>query len=150
MSSNASDFSLVVKTLINDDDLKALMNIPVADRQNYGLLVNKYFLQTYVSDKFTNDSVCRLLIRSGIQMETRNEFVKWNVVVIESYVPKIIDLMTGFETRTNQIDRQIQTLLNRQVINDKKLTFTSSYEMISNSNYYKRQVCRYQYKQIYK
>jgi len=150
MSTNAVDFGMVVKILINDDELKTLMNIPNNEQQNVKQLVNKYFLQTYVSDEFTNESICRLLIRSGIQMETGNEFVKWNFVVIESYVPKIIDLMSGFQTRTNLIDRRIQKLLNRQIINDKKLIFTSSYEMISNSNYYKRQVCRYQYKQIYK
>jgi len=148
--SNAVDFGLIVATLVNDTTLKTLMNIPTADIENYGVLVNKYFLQTYVSDKFTNDDVCRILIRSGIQSETNNEFVKKNVVIIESYIPKVRDLLSGFQTRTNLINDRIQVLLNRKSFNDKTLWFVNSYEMISNSNYYKRHICRYEYKKIYK
>lgn len=148
--SNALDFSFIYRTLINDTELKTLMNIPNENINNFRVLVDKYFLQTYVSDKFTSDAICRLLLRSGMQFETNNDFVKWNGVFIEIYIPKVIDIMEGFMTRTNLIAERIQKLLNRKYINDNKLYFISTYELIANSVYYKRHLCRFNYKKVYR
>jgi hypothetical protein len=147
---NAKDYGDVIKILVNDTTLKELMIIPTLEQTNYGLLVNKYFLQTYISEKFTEDGVCRLLVRSAMQSETNNEYIKWNGVLIEIYVPKSKDLMSGFETRINQISDRLQYLFNRQYINYNKLCFESCFELASISIYYKRYVCRFNYKKIYR
>lgn len=148
--SNAKDFGDIVKILVNDTTLKNLMCIPSSELTNYGLLVNKYFLQTYISEKFTDDGICRMLVRNAMQFETNNQFVKWNGVLIEIYVPKSKDLMDGFETRINQISDRLQTLFNRQFVNYNKLCFENCYELASISVHYKRYVCRYNYKKIYR
>jgi hypothetical protein len=145
----ATDFGKIVKLLVNDTTLKTLMNIPTASMDNYGLLCDKYFLQTYISDKFTDDSICRLLIRSAMQNEL-NEFVKWSGVIIEVYVPKSKDLVASFETKINQICDRLITLLHRVYVNDNKMYFINSYETWSASSYFKRYNCRFQYKKIYK
>ena len=144
----AKDYGDIMKILVNDDTLKTLMDIPVSEQTNYGLLTDKYFLQTFVSDKFTNDGICRLLIRSAMQTDTRNEYVKWHGVMIEIYVPKHKDLTTGFQTRINQIVDRLIELLNRTVVNYNKLIYAGSYESVSGSNNFKRENCKFEYKKI--
>ncbi len=146
----AADFGAIIKILVNDSDLKELMDIPVASRTDYKVLIEKYFLQTMVSDEFTNDGICRLLVRNAPQRETNNDYVKWDGLIIEVYVPKSKDLTTGFQTRINQISDRLITLFNRNYINDNKLYFVNSFELTSRSNNFKRYVCTYEYKKIYK
>lgn len=146
----ASDSGAIMKILVNDSGLKTLMNIPIAEQTNYGLLVNKYFLQTYVSDKFTEDNICRILIRKGMQVDTNNDYVKWDNIIFEVFVPKVIDLMEGFQTRINQIQDSLITLFNREYVNSNKLYFCNTYEMVSGTRYFKRYLCKFEYKKIYR
>jgi hypothetical protein len=147
---SALDFGEIIKILVKDDTLKSIMDIPVSDRTNYGVLADKYIMQTFVSDKFTDDGVCRLLVRSAMQTDTSNEYVKWNGVIVEVYVPKHKDLMTGFQTRINQISDRLTQLLNRVYVNDNKLYYKNSYELPSSSNNFKRYNCKFEFKKIVK
>ncbi|MGE5438084.1 MAG: hypothetical protein ACM3O3_12800 [Syntrophothermus sp.] len=144
----ATDYGQIIKILVNDEDLKTLMDIPVNEKTNYGLLTQKYFLQTFVSDEFTGDGVCRLLVRAGMSIDTNNEYVKRQGLIIEVYVPKSKDLMSGFETRTNKISDQLVKTLNRIYVNDNKLIYQDSYETMSGSNNYKRQYVKFEYKKV--
>lgn len=145
----AKEFGLIMKTLVNDTTLKQLMLIPPSDIDNFGILISKYFLQQFVSDVFTDDGICRLLVRKGFGMQTNSDYVKKDSVIIEAFVPSYKDLMTGFETRTNQITDRLISLLNRQSFNDVKLVFNTAYESISGTNYFKRYSLRFEYKKIY-
>jgi len=145
----ALDMASIYKIIVNDDTLKSLMNIPTAERSNYGILLDKYFLQTYVSDKFTNDGICRILLRSGVQTETNNEYVKWNPIIIEVFVPKSKDLQSGFQSKSLQITDRLYSLLNRQYVNSFKMIFVGCYELISNTVNYRRMAIKFDYKQIY-
>jgi hypothetical protein len=146
----ALDYGEIIKVLVKDDTLKTLMDIPTSEKTNYGVLVNKYIMQSSISDQFTDDGICRLLVRNSMQTETTNEFVKWNGVIIEVYVPKSKDLMTGFQTRINKISDRLTQLLNRVYINYNKLYFVNSYELPSGSNNFKRYNCKFEYKKVIK
>jgi hypothetical protein len=147
---NAADFGAIMRILVNDNDLKNLMNIPISDQTNYGLLIQKYFLQTYISEEFTDDGVCRLLIRSSPQSDTNNPYVKFNGLIIEIYVPKSKDLVEGFQTRINQISDRLQSIFNHVYINDNKLIFNKGHDLPSATRYFKRHFTSYEYKKIYK
>jgi hypothetical protein len=144
----AKDYGDIVAILMVDSTLKTLMDIPVNEQTEYGILADKYIMQTYVSDKFTDDGVCRILVRAGVQMETTNEFVLWNGVIIEVYVPKFKDLAENFQTRINQIVDRLIILLNRQLINDNKLYFKNAYEQVSESINFKRYYVKFEYKKV--
>ena len=146
----ATDYAGVMSVLVNDDDLKDLMNIATADQTDYRLLLDKYFLQTFISDEFTDDGVCRLLIRSDLQKKTNNEYVKFNGVMFELYVPKTHDYMTAFQTRINQISDRLIVLFNREYINENKLIFTECHEMASFTKYFKRHIIKFEYKKIFR
>lgn len=151
--SNATDFGLLIKLLVNDTTLKTLMDISSSNQSNYRTLVDKYFLQTYVSDLYTNDGSCRLLIRNGAQYDTNNEYVKFNSVLIEIYVPKTKDFMSGFQTRTNQISDRLIYLLNQTQVNpdnEMKLKFKEFYELASATDHFKRSVMKFEWKKIYR
>lgn len=148
--SNADDFGAIMRILVNDNDLKNLMNIPVGEQTNFGLLVQKYFLQTYISEEFTDDGVCRLLIRSAPQTDTNNPYIKFNGLIIEIYVPKSKDLVSGFQTRINQISDRLQIIFNHIYVNDNKLIFKRGHELPSATRYFKRYFTLYEYKKIYK
>lgn len=145
----AKEFGLIMQTLVNDTTLKQLMLIPSSDLNDYGLLVTKYFLQQFVSDVFTDDGVCRLLIRKGFGSQTNSDYVKRDSVIIEVYIPSYKDLMAGFETRINQVSDRLIKLLNRKSFNDVKLIYITAYESISGTNYFKRYAIRFEYKKIY-
>jgi hypothetical protein len=145
----AKEFGLLMQRLVNDSTLKTLMNIPVSEISDYGVLVDKYFIQSYVSYKFTEDSICRLLIRKGSTTQTNNSYVKRDTIVIEVFVPTSIDMLEGFETRTNKICDRLITLLNRFTVNDCNIIFNTSYESISGTNYFKRYTNRFEYKKVY-
>jgi hypothetical protein len=147
---NAAVFGLIVKTLVNDSALKTLMNIPVSEQTDYTLLVKKYFLQTDISDEFTDDGLCRLLIRRGAQRDTGSVYIKFDNLIIEIYVPKSKDFMSGFQSKIIQIADQLQTLLNHQTFSDRKLIFANAYEMPSGSKFFKRYNVRFEFKNIYK
>lgn len=146
---NAVDMANIYKKLIQDSALKTLMNIDVSEHNDYGLLLDKYFLQTYVSDKFTETPVCRLLIRYGSPMDTNNYYVNWNYIRIESYVPITIDIMENFESRSIKISDRICEVLKSELINDRKLKPKQAYELISNSNWFKRYITVLEYKKVY-
>lgn len=147
--SNAVDYGEIMKVLVNDSELKTLMLISTLDQSNYGLLVDKYFLQTYVSDKFTNDGICRILIRNGIQQEiSNNDYVKWNSVIFEIFVPFSKDLVDGFQTRINKICDRLIKIFNRTYINYNKLVYCDNYEIPSLSANFKRYNCKFEYKKI--
>jgi hypothetical protein len=146
---NANDMSLIFKVLIQDSTLKTLMSIDSSLHDDYSTLLDNYFLQTYISDKFTNTPICRLLIRYGLPMSTNNNYVKWNYIRIESYVPVCIDIMENFESRTLKISDRIGSLLESNSINDRNLKVSQPYELISNSNWFKRYVTVLEYKKVY-
>lgn len=146
---NSTDMGLIFKSLIQDSELKTLMNIDSTLHENYSELIDKYFLQTYVSDKFTDTPVCRLLIRFGSPMPTNSYYVNWNYLKIEIYVPISIDIMESFESRTLQISDRIGNLLMANSINDRNIRVIQPYELISNSNFFKRYVVTAQYKKVY-
>ncbi len=145
----AKEFGLIMKTLVNDTTLKQLMLIPVNDQSDYGLLVTKYFIQQFVSDVFTDDGICRILLRKGFGTQTNNDYVKRDSVIIEVYIPSYKDLLDGFETRINHITDRLITLLNRNSFNDVKLVYNTAYEAISGTNYFKRYNIRFEYKKVY-
>jgi hypothetical protein len=147
--SDATDFGKVVETLINDSTLKTLMNISVANQSNYGLLADEYFIQTYVSSKFIETPVCRLLINSWFPEDTNNQYVKLNYLRIESYVPVVIDLMSGFESRTRKISDRLRYLLNHKEINYRNLVFKNSHGQASGTNYFERYITIFEYKKVY-
>ena len=146
---NAIDMGLIFKTLIQDSTLKTLMNIDSALHSNYSELVDKYFLQTYVSDKFTETPICRLLIGFERPYDTNNRYVHWNYIKIESYVPTCIDMSEGYQSRTLLISDRIANVLMENLINDRNLEVCEPYELISNSNYFKRYVTVMKYKKVY-
>jgi len=146
----ATDYAGVISVLVNDSTLKTLMLIPTADQTNYRLLLEKYFLQTFISDVFTDDGVCRIIIRSDLQTETNNDYVKFNGVIFEVYIPKAKDLMSGFQTRINQIADRLIALFNREYVGVNKLYFTRCVELASYTNYFKRYYLKFEYKAIYR
>jgi hypothetical protein len=146
---NATDMSLIFKSLIQDSTLKTLMNIDSSLHNDYSTLIDNYFLQTYISDKFTNTPICRLLIRFGTPMATNNYYVNWNYVRVESYVPVCIDIMENFESRTLKISDRIGEVLSTSSINDRNLRIFQPYELISSSNWFKRFVTVLEYKKVY-
>jgi len=146
----ALDIASIYKVLVNDDALKSLMDIPITEKNNFGVLLDKYFLQTFISDKFTNDGCCRILMRNAMQSDTENDFVKWTPIIIEVYVPKNKDVQSGFQSKCFQITDRIQQLLHKKYVNSNKLYFISCYELISNSTNYRRIAQRFEFKKIYK
>lgn len=146
---NAQDMASIYKKLIQDSTLKTLMNIDESSHNDYGTLMDDYFLQSYISDKFTDTPICRLLIRFGSPMETNNYYVNWNYIRIESFVPNCIDIMEQFKSRTLEISDRIGTVLTSEKINDRSLKVKQSYELISNSNYFKRYITVMEYKKPY-
>jgi len=145
----AKEFGLIIKTLVNDTELKQLMLIPSSEIDNYGVLVEKYICQKYVSDIFTEDGVCRLLIRKGVSTQTNSDYVKRDSVIIEVYIPSYKDIMEGFETRINKISERLIKLLNRKKFNDVTVIYNTTYEAICGTNYFKRYINRFEYKKIY-
>lgn len=146
---NATDMSLIFKSLVQDSTLKTLMNIDSSLHNNYSTLIDSYFLQTYISDKFTNTPVCRLLIRFGLPMPTNSSHVKWNYIRVESYVPICIDIMENFKSRTLEISDRVGEVLIASSINDRNLKVLQAYELISSSNWFKRYVTVLEYKKVY-
>ena len=146
----AADYAGIMNVLVNDSTLKTLMNIATADKTNYKVLLDEYFLQTHTSDVFTNDGICRICLRNDLQRDTTNDYVKFNGVILEMYIPKTIDYMTAFQTRTNQITDRLIVLFNNEYINENKLKFHSSNELASSQKFFKRQYCKFEYKKIYR
>lgn len=151
MSSLAKQFGQIMKVLVNDDKLKELMVIPEQDRQNYSKLLEEYFIETYLSDILTTDSICRLLIYPADTRETLNKFVYADSFIIEIFVPSKLDRlgMENFERRILKIADRLIQLFHNKTINGTSFRLTGKNELMSGSREFKRYFLKFSFKKVY-
>ena len=149
MSFIAQKFGQIMKVLVNDDELKALMLVPKEDRHNYSKLLDEYFIETYLSDILTTKSICRLLIRSAPSSETRNMFVYRDSLIIEIFVPSKLDRMPKFERRILKIADRLVKIFHNQKIDNTYFRLTGKNELMSGSVHFKRYFVQFDFKEVY-
>lgn len=141
----------LMELLINDTELKTLMNINEADQENYSLLTNTYFLQTYVLDNALNDPMCVLLIRTAPKQSTDNQFVMFDNIIIEIFVHNNLDTfgISNYKRRIHLIQDRIIKLLNRKYVGNDLYMFVDGNELQSSTPLFHRFYVMFRYKSIY-
>jgi hypothetical protein len=149
MANIAADYAAILKTLINDNELKELMLIPFSEQSNFAKLRSTYFVESYTSDVMTTEQLCRLVIHPAPQGSTGNPMIRDDSVIIEIFVPVQQDAMEGFERRVLKIAGRIIKLLHRQRMNDRLLWLTGQNELFSSIEGFRRYYVRFNYKRAY-
>ena len=150
MASNSSkDFGELMIILLNDTRLKELMLIPQSEINNFGLLIQKYFIETHDSDILTTEKICRLLVRTAPQNPTRNHRVYEDSVLIEIYVPANKDRTEGFQRRVKQICDRLIRLLHQKRVNGNLFKLSGHNELSSGTNDFRRYFVKFDYFKVY-
>lgn len=155
MGGTATDYGSFMKALMNDQVLRDLMLIPIAEQKNT-LMIDKYFCEGATSGIITTAAICRVVISSNPQSPTNNMYVKEDMLAIEVFVPNATGTtnldrknISGFERRSNQIVDQIIRIFNRKTINDRKLNLEARHELVSGTQGFCRMFLQFSYKRVY-
>lgn len=155
MGGVATDYGSFMKALMGSQELRDLMLIPLVEQKNT-LMIDKYFCEGVTSGIITTAAICRVVISSNPQSPTNNMYVKENMVAIEVFVPNApgttnLDRknISGFERRSNQIVDQIIRILNRKMINGRRLNLEARHELASGTVGFCRHYICFSYKRIY-
>lgn len=155
MGGVAKDFGSFMKALMNDQELRDLMLIPIAEQKNT-LMIDKYFSEGVTSGLITTGAICRVIISSNPQSPTNNMYVKEDMLAIEVFVPNATGTsnldrknIPGFERRSNLIVDQIIRIFNHKLINDRKLRLEARHELVSGTVGFCRHFIQFSYRRIY-